>query len=389
MKLNSNVWMWSAIAACALASSASAQVPFVDNFDSYVLGSTINGQNGWHNWDGLVPPGVSIIEDNTTGFARSGKSVSINSTAPSYANTSDLVHEFTGFTSGKHTLRVFTYAPTGIADTWSYLILSTYSIPGPYLWVVWVDLNPNTGLFSAWHGTTSPVQGPLILNQWVEVRAQIDLTANQVEVFYNGVSTAAPYSWTGGYAGTDLGTLNIACIDLYHSVATTNPSGRAYWDDFGLVNGFPPPAPVTYCTAKSNSLACTPTIGSIGFSSATAGSGFTMRTTNVINNKPGLYIYTNGGRASVPLSGGLRCIGLPIKRSIPLNSGGNAPPNDCSGLYSLDFNAFAVGALGGVPAAFLTVPGTVVNTQAWGRDNGFAPPNNATLSDGCEFTVGT
>ncbi len=161
---------------------------------------------------------------------------------------------------------------------------------------------------------------------------------------------------------------------------------------FGNLNGFQiepgVPVPSTYCTSKTNSIGCTPAIGSTGIPSATSGVGFTVKTTNVINNKPGLYIYTNGGQASVPLSGGLRCIGLPIKRSIPLNSGGNVPPNDCSGIYQMDFNTFAVGGLGGLPAGFLTVPGTVVDGQAWGRDNGFAPPNNATLSDGLQWSIG-
>ena len=45
-------------------------------------------------------------------------------------------------------------------------------------------------------------------------------------------------------------------------------------------------APIVYCTAKPNSLGCTPSIASSGTPSASASSGFTVSTTNVLNNKP-------------------------------------------------------------------------------------------------------
>jgi len=396
MKPQSYTWMCSAFALIALASSVRAQTPFNDNFDSYALGSVLNGQGGWQQWGGVVNT-TTLCVDNTTGFARSGRAASIDaqsSTAGSPLN-SDFVHQFSGFTSGQSTMRVYTYAPTGNVNAYDFLILNTYANQGPWKWSVWLEMNPGTGIWSAYHGTNTPVQGVLLLDQWVELRAQIDMNADLVELFYNGVSTFAPYSWTAGVFGTDTGpnagALNIACVDLYHTPSTTNPvnlTGIDYWDDFSLASGFPPPAPVAYCTAKTNSLGCTPSIGFSGNSSASAGSGFTVSAVNVLNNKPGLLLYTNTGQAAVPFQAGFLCESGPVRRSVPLSSGGNPPPNDCSGVYAIDMNAFAVGALGGTPQAYLLAPGTVIDSQMWGRDNGFAPPNNSTLSNGLEFTVG-
>jgi hypothetical protein len=148
------------------------------------------------------------------------------------------------------------------------------------------------------------------------------------------------------------------------------------------------PAPVSYCTAKINSLGCTPAIGFAGTPSTSATSGFTISTGQVRNQKSGLLIYTASGRASPPFQGGTLCVGTPVRRSVPLNSGGSPlPAADCSGVYSIDMNAFAHGTLGGNPATFLTAPGTTIDTQFWGPDPGFAVPNNSTLSAGVEYTL--
>jgi len=142
-----------------------------------------------------------------------------------------------------------------------------------------------------------------------------------------------------------------------------------------------------YCTAKLNSLGCTPAIGYTGNPSASAGSGFVVSATQVVNNKNGLLFYGVSGQAALPFQGGTLCVKSQVRRTPSVNSGGNPPPNDCSGVFAIDMNLFAVGGLGGTPLAALTVAGTVVDCQWWGRDPGFPAPNNTTLSDALEYVV--
>jgi hypothetical protein len=147
-------------------------------------------------------------------------------------------------------------------------------------------------------------------------------------------------------------------------------------------------SPTTYCAAKLNSMGCLPAIASTGSPSATATSGFVETCSQVRNNKPGLLFYGTSGQASTPFQNGTLCVNAPIKRTPVISSNGNPfPADDCSGLYSIDMNAFSHGLLGGSPLPALIVVGTVVDTQWWGRDPGFAPPDNTTLSNGLEYTV--
>ena len=144
----------------------------------------------------------------------------------------------------------------------------------------------------------------------------------------------------------------------------------------------------TYCSAKMNSLGCTPAIASSGSASPSASSGFTVSATNVRNQKTGLLLYSISGRDSAPFQAGFLCVMAPVRRTIATNSGGTPlPASDCSGVYSIDMNSFARGLLGGVPLAALSTPGTLVDCQWWGRDPGFAFPNNSTLSNGLEYVI--
>ena len=170
---------------------------------------------------------------------------------------------------------------------------------------------------------------------------------------------------------------------------TTAGIGGAACDFPFQLHGTATNDPVFYCTAKQNSIGCTPAIGFIGQASATAGTGFLVRSVNNLNQKPGLLLYGTTGQAVNPFGGGLLCINAPLRRSVPLvSSGAPPPPLDCSGVYAIDMNAFAVGSLGGNPAPSLSVIGTTVDCQFWGRDQGFAAPNNVSLSDALEYQIG-
>ncbi len=150
----------------------------------------------------------------------------------------------------------------------------------------------------------------------------------------------------------------------------------------------PPAGAASYCTAKLNSLGCLPAIVSSGNSSVSATSGFVVSAANVLSHKPGLLLYGVDGPSALAFQGGLLCIAAPLRRTPAVNSGGTPATLDCSGLLSIDMNAFTAGALGGSPGPELSVPGSFVNCQWWSRDNGFAAPLNTSLSDGLGYIVG-
>ena len=162
-------------------------------------------------------------------------------------------------------------------------------------------------------------------------------------------------------------------------------SGAATENGFQIVPVGSAP-PTSYCTAKTTSNGCVPAIGSVGFPRPTT-SGFVVTATSMINNKSALLFYGTNGRAATPFQAGTLCVKAPIKRTPGTFTGGNPPPNDCSGSPQLDMNCFASGGCGGTPPAGLHTPGTVINCQWWGRDPGHLAPNNTQLSNGLEYTV--
>lgn len=123
-----------------------------------------------------------------------------------------------------------------------------------------------------------------------------------------------------------------------------------------------PPTPWLYCTAKTASAGCVPSIGWSGAPSASSAAPFQVTATQVVSQKFGILIY---GKLynDAPFLGGTLCIGSPILRTDLQHSGGSASGTDCTGSYSFDFNAHIDS--GDDPTL---VAGAWVWSQYWYRD---------------------
>lgn len=135
--------------------------------------------------------------------------------------------------------------------------------------------------------------------------------------------------------------------------------------------------PVVYCTAKINSQFCVPSIGWSGHPTLAGLDDFVVRADQVLNQKLGIAIWGSGSD-SLPFQGGTLCVLAPFLRIGPLTTGGNALPDDCSGVLELPW-----------PHAGLNGPGLgagkTVFTQFWYRDP--ASQGSAGLTDALQFVI--
>lgn len=174
-----------------------------------------------------------------------------------------------------------------------------------------------------------------------------------------GVSAGFSEYWLLGHVVANVGDLNgDGLVDWAASTPyrTQEKGGAAVF-----LTGCP--ATVEYCSAKTNSLGCVPSLSASGAASAALPT-LSIDASNVLNQRNGLLFYGLSGRAALPFFGGTLCVAPPLRRTGVQSSLGNPPPaNDCSGAYALDFGAIV--ASGSQPAL---VPGQQVNAQYWMRD---------------------
>jgi Tol biopolymer transport system component len=137
------------------------------------------------------------------------------------------------------------------------------------------------------------------------------------------------------------------------------------------------PTIATYCTAKVNSLGCTPFISSTGKASAGGETLLFVLAENVLPHAAGNLVWSFNS-ASTPFHGGTLCVAAPLRRTAAQDSLGQT--GDCSGTYSFRFDASYIGF------AALVV-GQQINAQYYQRDGGFAWPDNVGLTNGLRFSI--
>jgi hypothetical protein len=154
------------------------------------------------------------------------------------------------------------------------------------------------------------------------------------------------------------------------------PANCADWD-----TSRPPFTQGVYCTAKTNSLGCVPSIGFTGTPSATGASPFTISATLALNQKLGLLFY-GYSQMVTPFQGGWFCASTPVRRTLVQSSNGNAlPANDCSGSYTIDFNSWIQNH-----TDLQLAVGQEFDAQYWSRDP--ASASTTGLTDAISFHVG-
>jgi len=216
-----------------------AHADWVDNFDSYNLGS-INGQGGWVGWAN-VPSAAGTVTNEMSHTPAQSQKIELGH---------DSVHTYSGYNADVWWYKAFIWIPDDFQSGGSgtdfgtyFILLNTYTNGGANTrWSVQFAFDSLDGLIHADAGSSNEVLWPYDTNQWSEIAIRIDLDNDWTQVYYNGNLLDDPglpdhptlgggYQWTKGVFGQDTnGLFNIAAVDLY-----ANGSTKVFYDDMYLV----------------------------------------------------------------------------------------------------------------------------------------------------------
>lgn len=203
---------------CVCVGSATAQ--FSDNFDAYAAGSSLQGVNGWRGWNNSPGAAADVTDAQSNSPDNSVEVV----------GGVDLVHNLGEPASGVWQFTIDQYVPTGAGRNQFFIMLNQYGDSvngaGPENWSVELQL-------TATHVTDDygvPADSvPIIFDEWVEIRVDIDLDNDTVNQYYGGTLIGSP-DQTWSTRGSGGGTTTFGALDLF----SNNASQSIYYDNVNL-----------------------------------------------------------------------------------------------------------------------------------------------------------
>lgn len=204
----------SAVAALASMPLSTQAASVFDDFESYAAGSSLHGQDSWVGWGGSA----GATGWASTAFAYGGaQSVFINS-------TSDLVRTFSGVDTGPWTFSIQQYIPSTATGDPFVILMSQYTSDGNGDWNIQTHWDLSSGVITAGNGNIATTV-PILKDQWVEVRCDIDFTANTFTQYY-GNTLLTSGTWQDATGPMALGALDLygnTCNGVYYDNLTVIP----------------------------------------------------------------------------------------------------------------------------------------------------------------------
>ncbi|MBT3201057.1 MAG: hypothetical protein HN350_14240 [Phycisphaerales bacterium] len=192
----------------AVTGNVTAQV-FQDDFDLYAPDSNAIGQGDWFDWGGGVDPIDSPIVRSE--FSYSGaNSLQVGE----IDHTHDTGWAFSGITSGVWEFTGMTYVPdTSLVGTGYIGFMNSWPDAVDFMGSVDLDMAANVVVDNG-----GGVAVRLVREDWVELKARVDMGAQTIDTYYDGVLLNSQ-TWAG--------TIAIAGIDFWGPQA----SSPVFYDD--------------------------------------------------------------------------------------------------------------------------------------------------------------
>lgn len=204
-----------AVGAALLVTHLPASGQLYDNFDSYTPGS-IHGQGGWEGWTGIASVAGWVTTDQSSSPPNSLEII----------RGDDTVKTFSGVTSGFWSLSIQQYIPSSSSGGTYVILMNQYPANLNWSEQIYCDLTGGTIGSDMVPGSSVP----LIKDEWITLRFDINLDTSSVSSFYNN-TLVATHAWHSGS-----GLNQLAALDLYADEdSVTGQVGAVYYDNLILI----------------------------------------------------------------------------------------------------------------------------------------------------------